>query len=82
MNTKLTYLPEGKRRELAFVVELIREGFAEAFSRRWPKLLPLVEPFIGFAPCRASPARIASTSGFKPRLQGLPSVEPLLTQLQ
>lgn len=27
-------LPEGKRRELAHVVEIVREGFAEAISRR------------------------------------------------
>jgi predicted nucleotidyltransferase/HEPN domain-containing protein len=34
MNTSLEHLPEGKRRELAFVVEAIREGFAFAIGRR------------------------------------------------
>src|SRR4051812_19175793 len=34
MRTELDHLPEAKRRELAHVVELIREGFAEAISRR------------------------------------------------
>lgn len=34
MKTSLDHLPEGKRRELAFVVETIRDGFAEATARR------------------------------------------------
>ena len=34
MKNSLDHLPEGKRRELAHVVEIIREGFAEAISRR------------------------------------------------
>ena len=34
MRTDLDHLPEGKRRELAYVVELVREGFAEALSKR------------------------------------------------
>jgi uncharacterized protein len=34
MNTSLEHLPEGKRRELAFVVEAIRDGFAFAIGRR------------------------------------------------
>ena len=34
MKTSLEHLPEGKRRELAFVVEAIREGFAFAIARR------------------------------------------------
>jgi uncharacterized protein len=34
MRTDLDYLPEVKRSELARVVEVIREGFAEAISRR------------------------------------------------
>lgn len=34
MNTSLEHLPEGKRRELAFVVETIRDGFAFAIGRR------------------------------------------------
>jgi len=34
MNTGLDHLPEGKRRELGFVVETIREGFAFAIARR------------------------------------------------
>lgn len=39
MKTDLDHLPEGKRRELGFVVELIREGFAFAIARRtMPKL--------------------------------------------
>ena len=39
MKTSLDHLPEGKRRELAFVVETIREGFAFAIARRtMPKL--------------------------------------------
>ena len=39
MKTSLEHLPEGKRRELAFVVEAIRDGFAFAIARRtMPKL--------------------------------------------
>jgi predicted nucleotidyltransferase/HEPN domain-containing protein len=39
MKTGLDHLPEGKRHELAFVVETIREGFAFAVARRtMPKL--------------------------------------------
>lgn len=39
MKTSLDHLPEGKRRELAFVVEAIRDGFAFAIARRtMPKL--------------------------------------------
>lgn len=39
MKSDLDHLPEGKRRELAFVVEAIREGFAFAIERRtMPKL--------------------------------------------
>jgi predicted nucleotidyltransferase/HEPN domain-containing protein len=34
MKTGVDHLPEGKRRELAFVVEAIREGFAFAIARR------------------------------------------------
>jgi len=34
MKTSLEHLPEGKRRELAFVVEAIRSGFAFAIARR------------------------------------------------
>jgi len=34
MKTSLEHLPEGKRRELAFVVEAIRDGFAFAIARR------------------------------------------------
>ncbi len=34
MKTSLDHLPEGKRRELAYAVTLIREGFAEAVARR------------------------------------------------
>lgn len=34
MNSGLDHLPEGKRNELAFVVDLIRKGFAFAISRR------------------------------------------------
>lgn len=34
MKTSLDHLPEGKRRELAFVVELVRDGFAFAIARR------------------------------------------------
>jgi predicted nucleotidyltransferase/HEPN domain-containing protein len=34
MKTDLNHLPEGKRRELAFVVDMIREGFAFATARR------------------------------------------------
>jgi uncharacterized protein len=34
MKTSLEHLPEGKRRELAFVVEAIRKGFAFAIARR------------------------------------------------
>ena len=34
MRTDLDHLPEAKQRELAHVVEVIREGFAEAISRR------------------------------------------------
>ena len=34
MNTSLGHLPEGKRRELAFIVETIRDGFAFAIGRR------------------------------------------------
>lgn len=39
MKSDLDHLPEGKRRELAFVVEAIREGFSFAIERRtMPKL--------------------------------------------
>lgn len=39
MKTNLDHLPEGKRRELAFVVEAIRNGFGFAIARRtMPKL--------------------------------------------
>ena len=39
VKTSLDHLPEGKRRELEFVVALIREGFAFAIARRtMPKL--------------------------------------------
>ena len=39
MNSSLDHLPEGKRRELAFVVEVVREGFEFAIARRtMPKL--------------------------------------------
>lgn len=39
MKTSTDHLPEGKRRELAFVVELIRGGFGHAIGRRtMPKL--------------------------------------------
>lgn len=34
MKTSLDHLPEGKRRELAHVVDVIREGFAEAVAGR------------------------------------------------
>lgn len=34
MKTSLDHLPEGKQRELAFVVEAIRDGFAFAIARR------------------------------------------------
>lgn len=34
MKTSLEHLPEGKQRELAFVVEAIRDGFAFAIARR------------------------------------------------
>ena len=34
MKRSLDHLPEGKRRELAFVVELLRAGFAEAIAER------------------------------------------------
>lgn len=34
MKTGLDHLPAGKRRELEFVVEILREGFTEAISRR------------------------------------------------
>ena len=34
MKTGIEDLPEAKRRELAFVVETIREGFAFAIARR------------------------------------------------
>lgn len=34
MKTELDHLPEGKRRELGFVVQLIRDGFAWAVARR------------------------------------------------
>jgi predicted nucleotidyltransferase/HEPN domain-containing protein len=34
MKTGLEHLPEGKRRELAFVVEVIRDGFGFAIARR------------------------------------------------
>lgn len=34
MRTDLDHLPEAKQRELAHVVEVVREGFAEAISRR------------------------------------------------
>jgi uncharacterized protein len=39
MKSSIDHLPEGKRRELAFVVEVIREGFEFAVARRtMPKL--------------------------------------------
>jgi predicted nucleotidyltransferase/HEPN domain-containing protein len=39
MKDNVDHLPEGKRRELAFVVELVRDGFAFAIGRRtMPKL--------------------------------------------
>src|ERR1044071_4060757 len=39
MKSDLDHLPEAKRRELAFVVDLIRKGFAFAVARRtMPKL--------------------------------------------
>lgn len=34
MKRGLDHLPEGKQRELAYVVEVVRQGFAEAISRR------------------------------------------------
>ena len=34
MKTNLDHLPEGKRHELAFVVDLVREGFGFAIARR------------------------------------------------
>jgi len=34
MDSKDVELPEGKRRELAFVVDVIREGFADAVQLR------------------------------------------------
>lgn len=34
MNQGLDHLPEGKRRELDFVVAVIREGFAKAIAHR------------------------------------------------
>lgn len=34
MNLSLDHLPEGKRRELALVVEIVREGFAKAIAHR------------------------------------------------
>jgi len=34
MKKSLDHLPAGKRKELAFVVQVLREGFAEAISRR------------------------------------------------
>ena len=34
MTSDLDHLPEAKRNELAFVVDLIRKGFAFAISRR------------------------------------------------
>jgi predicted nucleotidyltransferase len=34
MKSSLDHLPEGKRRELSFVAELIREGFSFAIARR------------------------------------------------
>jgi len=34
MKTSLDHLPAGKRKELAFVAQVLREGFAEATSRR------------------------------------------------
>ena len=34
MRSDLDHLPEAKRHELEHVVELVREGFAEAISRR------------------------------------------------
>jgi uncharacterized protein len=39
MKTDVNHLPEGKRRELAFVVDALREGFAFAIARRtMPKI--------------------------------------------
>jgi hypothetical protein len=34
MNNRLDYIPEGKRRELAFVVEVAREGLAQMAAQR------------------------------------------------
>jgi len=34
MNKRLDHLPDGKRRELAFAVEVVREGFAKAVAQR------------------------------------------------
>lgn len=34
MNSGLDHLPEGKRRELAYVVETVRAGFADAIAHR------------------------------------------------
>jgi predicted nucleotidyltransferase/HEPN domain-containing protein len=34
MNKRLDHLPDGKRRELAFVVDVVREGFAHAVAQR------------------------------------------------
>ena len=34
MKSKLSYLPPGKQHELAFVLSIIQDGFAEAMSRR------------------------------------------------
>lgn len=39
MKTDLDHLPEGKRRELEFVVELIREGFAASLAHRMAERL-------------------------------------------
>jgi hypothetical protein len=35
VKTSLDHLPEGKRRELAFVVDVLRENFARECSTRW-----------------------------------------------
>jgi predicted nucleotidyltransferase/HEPN domain-containing protein len=39
MKTSLDHLPAGKQRELAFVVEVLREEFAKEVSTRWSKHL-------------------------------------------
>ena len=41
MKQSRDHLPQGKRRELEFVVEVIREGFAKALVHRTQPRLPL-----------------------------------------